>query len=90
MRVEEAFAVFDQQDSGCLSYGIERPAAVGSSRPRPSRPPPGLHHLGRTLQQLLTDDRSTDRERAVTARATDPDPGRRHPTVAALVADWRS
>jgi hypothetical protein len=49
-----------------------------------------VHHLGRALQQLLTDDRSTDRERAVTARATDPDPGRRHPTVAALVADWRS
>ena len=48
-----------------------------------------VHHLGRTLQQLLTDDRATCRERAVAARATDPDPDGRHPTVAALVADWR-
>ena len=24
MRVEDAFTVFDQQDSGCLSYGVER------------------------------------------------------------------
>ena len=24
MRVEDAFVVFDQQDSGCLSYGVER------------------------------------------------------------------
>ena len=48
-----------------------------------------VHHLGRTFQQLLTDDRATRRERAVAARATDPDPDGRHPTVAALVADWR-
>lgn len=48
-----------------------------------------VHHLGRTVQQLLT-DRATERERAVAARATDPDPSRRHPTVAALVADWRT
>jgi serine/threonine-protein kinase len=48
-----------------------------------------VHRLGRTVQQLLT-DRGTDGERAVAARATDPDPDRRHPTVAALVADWRS
>ena len=48
-----------------------------------------VHHLGRTVQLLLT-DRGTDRERTVAALATDPDPVRRHPTVAALVADWRS
>ena len=48
-----------------------------------------VHQLGRTLQQLLTDDRGTDRERAVATRAADPDPDRRYPTVAALVADWR-
>ena len=47
-----------------------------------------VHHLGRTVQLLLT-DRGTDRERTVAALATDPDPVRRHPTVAALVADWR-
>lgn len=38
--------------------------------------------LGRTVQQLLGDDPVAD-------RATDPDPDRRYPTVAALVADWR-
>ncbi len=48
-----------------------------------------VHQLGRTLQQLLTDGRGTHRQRAVAARATDPDPDRRHQTVAALVADWR-
>ena len=48
-----------------------------------------VHHLGRTIQQLLV-DRATDRQRAVADRATDPDPGRRQPSVAALVADWRS
>jgi hypothetical protein len=48
-----------------------------------------VHQLGRTLQQLLTGHRATDRQRAVAARATDPDPDRRHQTVAALVAGWR-
>ena len=48
-----------------------------------------VHHLGRTVQHLLT-DRGTFRERMVAARATDPDPVRRHPTVASLVADWRA
>jgi serine/threonine-protein kinase len=38
--------------------------------------------LGRTVQQLLGGDPVAD-------RATDPDPDRRHSTVAALVAAWR-
>ena len=48
-----------------------------------------VHHLGRTVQLLLTDRARTGNGRSP-ALATDPDPVRRHPTVAALVADWRS
>lgn len=55
-----------------------------------------VFNLGRTLRLLLdagdTEDawRGTDRQLAVTARATHPDPAWRHPTVAALTAAWRS
>lgn len=48
--------------------------------------------LGRALHHLLDSAagwRGTDRQRAVVARATDPAPSRRHPTVDALTADWR-
>lgn len=51
-----------------------------------------VHALGRTLHHLLDSAagwRGTDRQRAVVARATDPTPSRRHPTVDALIEDWR-
>jgi hypothetical protein len=50
-----------------------------------------VHTLGRALHHLLDSAagwRGTDRQRAVIARATDPAPDRRHPTVDALSADW--
>lgn len=48
--------------------------------------------LGRALHHLLDSAagwRGTDRQRTVVARATDPAPSRRHPSVDALTADWR-
>ncbi|HEY6744129.1 MAG TPA: VOC family protein [Mycobacteriales bacterium] len=49
-----------------------------------------VHALGRTMHHLLDPAAcGTDRQGAVIARATDPDPDRRHPTVESLVADWR-
>jgi hypothetical protein len=93
VRLEDAFAFFDQQDSGCLPYGVERAGrrwfVKTATEPRAARPMT-VRQLGRTLQQLLTEDRATGREVAVAARATDPAPGRRHRMVAALAADWRS
>jgi len=52
-----------------------------------------VHALGRTLYHLLDSPdgwRGTDRRRTVADRASDPDPDRRHPDVAALVAAWRA
>ncbi|WP_431879180.1 hypothetical protein [Micromonospora marina] len=52
-----------------------------------------VHALGRTLHHLLDGPagwRGTAAERAVADRAGRSDPAARHPTVAALVRDWRA
>jgi hypothetical protein len=52
-----------------------------------------VHVLGRAAQQLLDGPsywRGTREQRTVTERATQADPAARYPSVAALVAAWRS
>lgn len=48
-----------------------------------------VFHLGRTISELIGDG-LTSRPRELVRTATDPDPGRRHPTVAALVRAWHA